>query len=98
MYRTVGRNPLPKGANGIPIAGEWYSVPAGGECAVGARLGDGGCTWRLLRTRKRIRASCMCKASNVRFLEVPAVSLMVSLVARCEGGRGRGIAQQQLLW
>ena len=59
MYKTVGRNSLPKGANGIPLAGEWYSVPAGGECKTGQQLGDDGCTWRLLRERKQINATCM---------------------------------------
>ena len=59
MYRTVGRVHLPMGANGIPMEGEWYSVPAGGECADGQSLGEGGCTWRQLRVRKVINATCM---------------------------------------
>ena len=59
MYKAVGRNPLPKGANGIPLAGWWYSAPEGGQCAAGQRLGTAGCTWRVLRTKKVIKAACM---------------------------------------
>ena len=26
--------------------GHWYSHPVGGRCPLGARVGDGGCTWQ----------------------------------------------------
>jgi len=28
------------------FSGEWYSFPAGGRCPVGAKVGEGGCTWQ----------------------------------------------------
>ena len=33
------------GALPSPV-GHWFSHPAGGRCPLGARVGDGGCTWQ----------------------------------------------------
>eukprot|EP00927_Polykrikos_kofoidii_P084706 TRINITY_DN900_c0_g1_i1.p1 TRINITY_DN900_c0_g1~~TRINITY_DN900_c0_g1_i1.p1 ORF type:complete len:404 (-),score=33.90 TRINITY_DN900_c0_g1_i1:61-1272(-) len=30
----------------VVIGGRWYSLPPGGACAVGANVGDNGCTWQ----------------------------------------------------
>lgn len=31
----------------VQILGKWYSLPSGGSCALGAGVGDNGCTWRV---------------------------------------------------
>jgi hypothetical protein len=33
------------GSSGVEI-GRWFSLPAGARCPLGAKVGDGGCTWQ----------------------------------------------------
>ena len=66
VHQTVGRellNATFKGyPAGDPAGGIWFSHPAQGECTDGHYVGDGsGCTWRVVKTTKIIRAACMYK-------------------------------------
>jgi hypothetical protein len=56
-FRTVGRRVMTPAID--IVGGYWYSHPAAGECARGKRVGDDGCTWRIVERAKAINASCM---------------------------------------
>lgn len=49
-----------------PLVGEWYSLPAGGECQDGHRPGDGSCTWRKVQRVKTINGTCIQNGSSFR--------------------------------
>ena len=64
VHKTVGREVLNETFKGYPAGdpagGIWYSHPEQGECKDGHYVGDGsGCTWRVVKTTKIIRAACM---------------------------------------
>merc|ERR1711957_975742 len=39
--------------------GNWYSIPAAGECAPGDSIGTKGCTWGPAKRLRTIAASCL---------------------------------------
>ena len=53
--------PLAGQCDDNPLVGEWWSLPAGGECAPGATPGDGSCTWRATHV-KTVASSCLFDA------------------------------------
>ena len=53
--------PLAGQCDANPLVGEWWSLPAGGECAPGATPGDGSCTWRATHV-KTVASSCLFDA------------------------------------
>ena len=63
VHKTVGRENLTvvmgsyRGA--AAAGGIWFSHPEEGKCTGDQRLGDGGCTWRVVDTPKVIRAYCL---------------------------------------
>ena len=62
VHRTVGRANLTDLAHRshAPAGGLWFSHPAAGQCKPGQWVGDGsGCTWRLIKTTKIVRAECV---------------------------------------
>ena len=64
VHKTIGRENLTvtfAGFNSMhPAGGLWYSHPEQGECKGGHYVGDGsGCTWRVVKTIKTIKATCM---------------------------------------
>jgi hypothetical protein len=64
VHMTVGRENLTRTYGGNsgdvdPVGGDWFSHPTGGQCAQGAPLGTAGCTWRVIDTKRVIKASCM---------------------------------------
>eukprot|EP00658_Telonema_sp_P-2_P065493 TRINITY_DN54720_c0_g1_i1.p1 TRINITY_DN54720_c0_g1~~TRINITY_DN54720_c0_g1_i1.p1 ORF type:complete len:355 (-),score=39.63 TRINITY_DN54720_c0_g1_i1:253-1317(-) len=60
VHRAVGRVNLTsiQGPD-HPAGGIWFSHPSAGECAPGEPLGSQGCTWRVIRRKRAINASCM---------------------------------------
>ena len=67
VHQTVGRQNLTSAYSGKGgkkygpgyKGGLWYSNPAAGECKEGQKVGDDGCTWRIVDTQKVLKASCM---------------------------------------
>ena len=55
LHRAAGQ------CDANPLVGEWWSLPAGGECAPGATPGDGSCTWRATHV-KTVASSCLFDA------------------------------------
>lgn len=51
-----------------PLVGEWYSMPAGGQCQEGERPGDGRCTWRKVQRVKTINGTCLHNGNAFRDL------------------------------
>eukprot|EP00937_MAST-01D_sp_MAST-1D-sp2_P007136 g7136.t1 len=42
-----------------PAGGEWYSHPRAGQCAPGASVLGGGCSWRVVAAPRAVNASCV---------------------------------------
>eukprot|EP00039_Didymoeca_costata_P001714 m.54494 g.54494 ORF g.54494 m.54494 type:complete len:381 (-) comp10931_c1_seq3:39-1181(-) len=62
VHRTVGKRNLTSSSYSHYVTGgEWYSHPEAGECKGNAKIGDGGCTWRVVAEKRVINATCMYK-------------------------------------
>lgn len=60
IYKAVGRQNQSAHSSSYNLAGGlWFSHPSGGECSALQKLGDGGCTYKLLDIPRAINATCM---------------------------------------